>query len=463
MKKFVTRKFNFTMFIRAIFILFAATALPVCFSFQNGTAARSPQATFVVTTTADEDDGSCDASCSLREAITAANDSEGADTINFNITTGNAPFTISPTTSLPNISQTVTIDGSTQPGFADVPIIEINGASVTNFNGGLTSFASGVVFKSLIVNGFRGAGIEIRFTSDNTVTGCYIGTNASGNAAIPNGSGIKILSAGGNIIGGTTAQERNVISGNDGDGIDFFAGGFNPNNQFKGNYIGTQADGTSALGNTGDGIQSEAGSDGSSNPTIIGGSLAGEANIIAFNGGSGINVPAGKGVSMRANSIFSNAALGIDLGNDSITGNDDCDGDSGNVNLTLQNFPVIAGVTTAGGNTTIDGILNSQPNKTFTLDFFSSPESDPSGFGEGKNYLGSTMVTTNGSCAASFSVTFAATLTSGDAITATATDAQNNSSEFSQAFIFGALPTDLSVVKNDSADPVNRGRFSLII
>ena len=111
-----------------------------------------------------------------------------------------------------------------------------------------------------------------------------------------------------------------------------------------------------------------------------------------------------------------------------MTPNDAGDGDAGANNL--QNFPVLTSATS--GSTTIEGTLNSASNTQFRLEFFANTACDPSGFGEGETFLGSTDVTTDGSGNASFTVTFPATVPVGQFITSTATDPDNNTSEFSQ-------------------------------
>jgi len=139
---------------------------------------------------------------------------------------------------------------------------------------------------------------------------------------------------------------------------------------------------------------------------------------------------------VRANSIFANAAIGIDLGGNGVTPNDPGDPDSGANGL--QNYPVLASAGSAGGNTTIAGSLNSSSNATFDLDFFASSQCDPSLYGEGQRFLGSTTVVTNGSGDANFTVTFNGVNLDADgdgvneAVTATATDASGNTSEFSR-------------------------------
>lgn len=87
--------------------------------------------------------------------------------------------------------------------------------------------------------------------SGNTIAGNYIGTSAAGSAAIPNSVGIDIQSGSGNTIGGVAAGAGNVISGNGSDGLRIRGSNINT---VQGNYIGTNAAGTSALGNGGTGL-----------------------------------------------------------------------------------------------------------------------------------------------------------------------------------------------------------------
>src|SRR5439155_1349078 len=156
---------------------------------------------------------------------------------------------------------------------------------------------------------------------------------------------------------------------------------------------------------------------------------------IAFNLGAGVVVQGvgATGNPIRGNAIYSNGALGIDLGGDGVTPNDAGDADNGPNRL--QNFPVLSGALAAGGTTRVAGTLNSLANTTFALDFYASAAADPSGFGEGARYLGSAQVTTDDSGNASFEVTLAAPTTPGEVVTATATDPANNTSEFSQAVL----------------------------
>ena len=122
--------------------------------------------------------------------------------------------------------------------------------------------------------------------------------------------------------------------------------------------------------------------------------------------------------------------LGIALNNDGVTANDNKDPDTGPNKL--QNFPII----TSASTTTVTGSLNSRPSKTFTIQFFSNPAPNfPTGFGEGETFLGEKTVTTNDRGRATFN--FNTSVSAGQLVTATATDASGNTSEFSQALTVG--------------------------
>ncbi|HYU99728.1 MAG TPA: Calx-beta domain-containing protein, partial [Pyrinomonadaceae bacterium] len=109
--------------------------------------------------------------------------------------------------------------------------------------------------------------------------------------------------------------------------------------------------------------------------------------------------------------------------------NDSGDGDTGPNNL--QNFPVLTSAVSLGGNTTIQGTLNSTSNTQCSVDLYANNTSDASGNGEGQNFITSTTVTTNGSGDASFTLTVPSNTVGGQFITATATDPGGNTSEFS--------------------------------
>ncbi len=138
---------------------------------------------------------------------------------------------------------------------------------------------------------------------------------------------------------------------------------------------------------------------------------------------------------IRRNSIARNGGLGIDLAGDGVTLNDTGDPDSG-PNL-RQNFPVLTGFTVNGSQLSVRGTFNGAANQKFTLDFYRNLEVDLSGFGEGETYLGTTTVTTNAFGDATFTATLPAADTSLRWVTATATDAAGNTSEFSRDLFIG--------------------------
>ena len=241
--------------------------------------------------------------------------------------------------------------------------------------------------------------------------------------------GVFINGDNGTVIGGTAAGAGNVISGNGGNGLSSF-GNLVGSSQIIGNRIGTTADGTGRLGNAAHGVvfTNNGGND------LVGGTGAGAANVIAFNGQTGVTVAGGTGHKISGNSIFENGDIGINLAScvaSTCNGpnvNDAGDGDTGPNQY--QNFPVISSVTSTGTASTIKGTLNSTANAPFTIELFSSPACDDSGYGEGKTYLGSTPVTTTGNDG-SFTVTVSPWVAGSSAVTATATDAVGNTSEFS--------------------------------
>ncbi|PYJ08554.1 MAG: hypothetical protein DME25_01235 [Verrucomicrobia bacterium] len=198
---------------------------------------------------------------------------------------------------------------------------------------------------------------------------------------------------------------------------------------------GTKADGLSSLGNSTHAVECEAGA---TNNAI--GGAAGAGNRIAFSpsGFAGVRVRDGSlKNSILGNAVFSNGALGIDLGAAGVTANDSCDGDSG-ANM-LQNFPVLTQAV-SGKGTGIRGSLNSTAGGSFLLQFFANSACDGSGNGEGQIYLGDKTVVTSNDCNVSFVATFNTSVPTGYVITSTATDAANNTSEFSACVTLAPVP-----------------------
>lgn len=296
-------------------------------------------------------------------------------------------------------------------GLEGVLLFDVAGQNVV---GGTTPAARNVISG----NGFPGISTS-RGADANTIQGNYIGTDRSGTKKLGNSdNGIQIESSS-NIIGGTTAGARNVVSGNANAGVALLSPG--EKNRVLGNRIGTTAGGTGALGNL-DGVAING-----SSGNAIGDGTAGGSNTIAFNETTGVRVDDGNGLAklnrITHNSIFSNDGLGIDLNGDGITANDPGDADSGPNNL--QNFPVLTFAKSSSTRTTIAGKLNSAPGETFKIEFFSNPSGN-----EGKKFIGQKSVTTDAGGNATFTFNPASTVSVGQTATATATN-KGNTSEFS--------------------------------
>ncbi len=298
--------------------------------------------------------------------------------------------------------------------------ISFSASGNNNLIGGTTAGAGN------IISGNTGDGLVVGGAPDIVIQGNYIGTNAAGTAAIANGDKGILLQAPGTIIGGITPGAGNLISGNKDNGIALTASAGEVS--ISGNLIGTDVTGALPLGNGANGILV------ASSHNVIGGSLGSAANIIAFNTSNGLAISQGTENSIRLNSIFSNGALGIDLNGDGLTHNDPGDSDTGANDL--QNFPILASAVSSAGSTTIAGVLNSNANSLYLIDFYSNSAPDPSGFGEGQTYLGSIPLLTDSNGNALFNATLPVAVPSGAYVSATATTASTapdgETSEFAQ-------------------------------
>ncbi|MEN3336266.1 MAG: hypothetical protein V7641_5631 [Blastocatellia bacterium] len=326
-----------------------------------------------------------------------------------------------------------------------------NGVGIVNMPGN-TIGGTTVADRNLISgNGAGGVGISGDAGTNNTVTGNFIGTDVNGTAALANsGSGVSISTGPNNIVGGTVAGSGNLLSGNLSSGV-FIQDGA-AGTLVQGNLIGTNAAGTAGVPNA-TGVVCTNGATG----VTVGGTTAGAGNTIAFNTFFGVFVNSATAHSnaILGNSIFSNGSLGIGLSDDAVTPNDGCDIDTGPNDL--QNFPLITAII-PGGMPTVQGTLNSTASTTFRLEFFKNTTCDASGNGQGKTFIGSTNVATDGTCNAAFNVMLPVALMTGDVVTATATDSANNTSEFSPCFTApAATNADLSVALNAMPDPVPAG------
>ena len=301
-----------------------------------------------------------------------------------------------------------------------------------------------------VISGNRGGGVVIVGGAGSVrVQGNFIGTDITGGNALGNaGAGVEIIGAADNTIGGATGRAGNVISANGHSGV-LISGGTATGNRVQGNRVGTDADGSRALGNGGHGVfvvdapgNTIGGERTTEGNTIVHNTFAGvrvqghaaagnrvRGNVLAANGTRGVVVDLGAtGTAILENAIVGNRLLGIDLGPFGVTPSDPGDADRGANEL--QNAPTLTSAANTGGATTVAGRLHSSAGATFRIEVFVNERCDPSGHGEGERFFGATTVTTDGDGDAGFSVRVAA-VPAGRAVTATATDAGGNTSEFS--------------------------------
>jgi parallel beta-helix repeat protein len=270
---------------------------------------RQLPATLTVMNTNDSGAGS------FRQALIDANNTTanpGQNTINFSIATSSVQ-TISLTSPLLLITNPagVIINATTEGGFAGTPLVVLDG-SKAGISVGLAVLGGNSTIKGLAIENFGvGSGIELA-SSNNTVQGNYVGTDATGTIAGDNFYGIYLpTGAAHNTIGGTTAAARNVVSGNTVFGI-LLEGSGTSNNLVEGNRIGTDVSGTIALPNGVDGVAFSSASN-----NTLGGTASGAGNQISGNGRFGVLL-SGSGTSgnvLLGNDIGLNAALTAKLGN----------------------------------------------------------------------------------------------------------------------------------------------------
>lgn len=248
---------------------------------------------------------------SLRNAILSANATSGTDSISFSIP-GAGVRTITPLTALPVVTDSVIIDGSTQPGFSGTPLIELNGANVLTVSDGLRLETSHCVIRGVILNRWKSDGIELQGGGNHVVEGCYIGVSSNGIVDQGNSqNGIFVNGSSSNRIGGSSSAQRNIISGNDDNGL-LIQGIHAAQNRIEGNSIGLNASGTLVLGNNDHGIWVD-----SAPKTQIGGTSAGTGNLISGNRQHGILISelAAAGTLVQGNWIGTDVTGVLDRGN----------------------------------------------------------------------------------------------------------------------------------------------------
>jgi parallel beta-helix repeat protein len=442
-------------------------------------------ATFTVTDTAD-----LATSASLRRAISDANASPGPDVIVFQFPSASYPVTLNLSSALPPITEGVVIDatdgGACKTGYQ--PRVQFDGAGLGQTNGLTVQTLDAVTIKGLAIYRFGGAGIRLVNNQNSIIVGNYLGMDIQGLIPSPgNGAGIVLDTCAHVTIGGASECERNTISANQRGGVEAYDG---DDHQILGNFIGIRPSGTAALPN-----QFGVGLFGARH-CQVGSTLSGEANVISgnqmwgaqilgplgvpqmntlegnfigtglggspplpngadgvyffggptgnlvhkntirFNGGDGVLVLEGIGNTIVENTISDNVQLGIDISPAyAVNPNDGLDPDAGPNRQ--QNFPdfymcVAFPPETGPGGTRVRCMFNSEPLQTFEIHYYWSPACDPSGYGEGRHYLGKTNVTTDAlGNTGPFITMFPDMIPVGTYITTTATHPDGSTSEFS--------------------------------
>ncbi len=309
------------------------------------------------------------------------------------------------------------------------PLANDPGAGISVFDGAHDNTIGGTVPGARnVISGNVDGGVRLidPATTGNAVAGNLIGLDSSGTSAIGNGgSGVYIFgSAHNNIIGGASAESRNFISGNGGDGVTIDGAGTTANS-VQGNTLGLNTAGA-AVANAFRGITITGGAQ----ANLVGGSTIGAPNVISGNHYEGIALfdDGTTGNTLQRNDIFGNGDLGIRLSNS-----------GGGAPNGLQTAPALTGAvlgingTTLNGATMINGTLNSAGSTSFRIEFFASAAADPSGFGEGQFFVGETTVTTNSGGSAAFAFQVQMAVPVGYVVAATATNlSTGDTSEFSQ-------------------------------
>lgn len=470
-------------------------------------------ATYTVNSTDDDVDASLDGvcdtggpliggqpECTLRAAIQEANNTSDADTIEFNVS-GTADFTnggqdgyvISPSSALPDLNESVTIDGYSQPGsqanttsFPEALntrlLIQLDGSIVgesvalTPNNATGTFSIQGLIISNWVDVSGPGGSIDAA-DGQISITGNFIGTNPDGTSAELNS---QAITSGSNLsqfqVGGANPGDRNLISGN-GNGI--AVGG---HVVIQGNFIGVDISGTTSLGNQSYGALFYA--DGQS---LVGGEDPSQGNIIANNGIGGIAVLGGtffgqpNQVAIIGNSIYDNGGIGTELAEASgftadinVGTNPNDVGDSDTGPNDYINHPIINSATYNGDDINVNFSLDAagSPSGLYRLEFFAN---DGNTEGNGKTYLGFTNVSNGTSYTVETLVVPSGYDMSGKYITATATQFDSSfdngdfgsTSEFSVpvAFVLGAstgTPAN-STSNSDSNQLANTGSPVLLI
>ena len=213
---------------------------------------------------------------SLREAILAANSHPGQDIIDFDLP--NLNRVILPQSPLPDITDPVFVDGTSQPGYQGLPLVELDGSQAGSGADGLRITGGGSIVRGLVVHSFQ-YGIELTGLGGNILEGNFLGTDVTGTNAVPaSGADVYVNLSPNNLIGGTTAAARNLIGSVYVNGYDASTSSFDQNtggNHIEGNFIGADVTGTVAFT-----TELHGGIIIASSGNTIGGTTAGAGNLI---------------------------------------------------------------------------------------------------------------------------------------------------------------------------------------
>lgn len=288
-----------------------------------------------------------------------------------------------------------------------------------------------------------GQNVLVSWARDTVVEGNFIGTTADGLTRVPQigPSGVEIVDSidtvvRDNLIAGMRVVGQNHYAGDVfGQAVEIGAlNGDTTGVTITGNLIGTDVTGEAPLVTYQGIVVSAAVASRTISGVTIGGEAPGDANVVAFTQRNGVTVSGSTtSATLRGNSIHGNDLLGIDLGSffggpDGVSPNDPLDVDDGGNGL--QNWPTVDVVTHVGGAVEVVGALDSSPGEAFTVELFADDVCDPSGHGEGREFLGSVDVVTDGAGHAEYTATVA-DVAAGWAVSATATrQASSETSEF---------------------------------
>ena len=460
---------------------------------------RALLATFSVVNVADSGPGS------FRQAIVDANATPGRDSIVFN-TPLPALAVFRPTSPLPSITDPVSIDATTEPGYVDRPIVTLDGQVAGPNANGLVFLGGQSTLRGMAVTGFGGYGVILSQGGGDSLQGNYIGVDVTGEASVPNRSGgVLILGGSNNTIGSPTSGGGNVISGNGGDGLRI--AGPTPGlstlpasgNQILANFVGLDSTGTNRIGNALDGIHLI-----NATANAIGGTGFGLGNLISGNAGNGLEIEGdasyaaatggfnrvqgntigtdrqthaglgnaqdgvrvaasantiGGSVGGAANLIANNAGDGVRVAAQRVPILSNAIFGNAGVGIALwsnaanggQKPPTIASLTGNGNSVVVTGTIEGAPGVAEFIQFFGNFPGET----QARNFLGSAYVTPSGSGFTAFSFNIPNGVPVGGNVTATVTDQVGDTSPLSATQADAPRVLDVALSPNRTEITVN--------